>query len=314
MDTTFRAPFASVCRSFSEIYARAALLCGCSGKGGAGRSGSGTLRDNTPQVLTPQASGTVVYGNDYIDIDASHTEEGYFMVKYKGDNEKVKLRMAGPGGEEYYYLLSDSGEYETFPLPCGSGDYQVQILENITGDNYAIACSADLQVSVGDELRPFLYPNQYVNFSPDSQAVAKGKELAENTYSELDVITNVYHYIIGEITYDEEKARNVAYGYLPVIDETLSSGKGICFDYAALMSAMLRSQGIPTKLEIGYAGEAYHAWISTYIAEIGWVDKIIEFDGTSWVLMDPTLGANNDRASVAAYIGDGSKYMVKYSY
>ena len=49
--------------------------------------------------------------------------------------------------------------------------------------------------------------------------------------------------------------------------------KGICFDYAALMTAMLRSQGIPTKLEIGYSGEVYHAWISTYIDEIGWVDK-----------------------------------------
>lgn len=290
------------------------FLWGCGGNAGTGESGSGTFRDNTPQVLTPQASGTTVYGNDSTDIDASHTEEGYFMVKYTGDNDKVKLRIGGPDQSEYYYLLSDSGEFETFPLPCGSGDYQVQVLENITGDNYAIAFSVDLQVSIRDELKPFLYPNQYVNFREDSQAVAKGRELAESACSDLDVITNVYHYVIGSITYDEEKARNVEYGYLPVIDDTLATGKGICFDYAALMSAMLRSQGIPTKLEIGYAGEAYHAWISTYIEEIGWVDKIIEFDGTSWVLMDPTLGANNDKTSVAEYIGDGSKYIVKYSY
>lgn len=290
------------------------FLGGCGENVGAGKSGSGTPRDNTPQVLTPQAPGTTVYGNDSTDIDASHAEEGYFMVKYTGDNDKVKLRIGGPDQSEYYYLLSDSGEFETFPLPCGSGDYQVQVLENITGDNYAIAFSVDLQVSIRDELKPFLYPNQYVNFREDSQAVAKGRELAEKACSDLDVITNVYHYVIDSITYDEEKARNVEYGYLPVIDDTLATGKGICFDYAALMSAMLRSQGIPTKLEIGYAGEAYHAWISTYIEEIGWVDKIIEFDGTSWVLMDPTLGANNDKTSVAEYIGDGSKYIVKYSY
>jgi len=44
------------------------------------------------------------------------------------------------------------------------------------------------------------------------------------------------------------------------------------------MSAMLRSQGIPTKLEVGYSGEAYHAWISTYIKESGWVDNIIKFE------------------------------------
>ncbi len=35
------------------------------------------------------------------------------------------------------------------------------------------------------------------------------------------------------------------------------------------MTAMLRSQGIPTKLEIGYSGEAYHAWISTWIDGVG---------------------------------------------
>ena len=45
------------------------------------------------------------------------------------------------------------------------------------------------------------------------------------------------------------------------------------------MTAMLRSQGIPSKLEVGYAGESLHAWINTYIDEIGWVDKIIRFDG-----------------------------------
>lgn len=64
------------------------------------------------------------------------------------------------------------------------------------------------------------------------------------------------------------------------------------------MTAMLRSQGIPTKLEIGYSGEAYHAWISTWIDEIGWVDNVIEFDGTSWTLMDPTLAANNSAKAV----------------
>ena len=77
---------------------------------------------------------------------------------------------------------------------------------------------------------------------------------------------------------------------------------------------MLRSQRIPTKLEVGYSGEAYHAWISTYIADIGWIDKIIEFNGNTWTLMDPTLAASNDRSAVGKYIGDGSNYVVKYSY
>ena len=70
----------------------------------------------------------------------------------------------------------------------------------------------------------------------------------------------------------------------------------------------------PTKLEVGYSGEAYHAWISVYLHEVGWVDNIIEFDGKDWSLMDPTLAASNSASSVKKYIGDGSNYTVKYSY
>ena len=84
----------------------------------------------------------------------------------------------------------------------------------------------------------------------------------------------------------------------------MKTGKGICFDYAALMTSMLRSQRIPTKLEVGYAGETYHAWISTYVDDKGWVDDIIKFDGKDWQLMDPTLAASNDKESVKKYVND----------
>ena len=114
--------------------------------------------------------------------------------------------------------------------------------------------------------------------------------------------------------YDKEKANNVQYGYVPDPDQTLNDKTGICFDYASLTCAMLRSQGIPTKLEVGYVGEVYHAWISCYVDETGWIDNIIEFDGKDWSLLDPTLGANNKSKDVKKYIGDGSKYIVKYTY
>ena len=53
--------------------------------------------------------------------------------------------------------------------------------------------------------------------------------------------------------------------YLPDVDSTLSEKKGICFDFAALMCCMLRSQGIPTQLVIGYADACYHAWNRVYV-------------------------------------------------
>lgn len=289
------------------------LFCSCSGKGSSSAK-KGPVRDNATKVLVPEASGAVTYGTDIVTLDASHSDQGYLMVQYRGDNPKVKLQLTTPDGIEYIYLLSQSGAYETFPFTGGSGVYLAKILEQASGDMYSVAFSQDMEVAIADEYSPFLYPNQYVNFSPETKAVAKGAELAKGAHSDLEVVENVYNYVIKNVSYDTDKANNVEYGYLPNVDETLDSGKGICFDYAALMSCMLRSQNIPTKLEVGYAGEAHHAWISTYVDDKGWIDNIIEFDGNSWSLVDPTFAANSDSKALKEFIGDGDNYTLKYSY
>ena len=291
------------------------LLGGCSGSSSASRKEhSGPPRDSTPRVLTPSADGVTVYQNDFASIDTSNTSQGYVMVKYNGTNEKVKLQITCPDQSCYTYLISDRGAYDTFPLTAGNGSYALQVLENVAGDTYTVSLAQSINVSIEDEFLPFLYPNQYVNFHTDSKAVSKGSDLAKDTYSDLDVVQDIYNYVIKNISYDTEKAQNVSYGYVPDVDDTLSSKKGICFDYAALMTSMLRSQNIPTKLEVGYSGDAYHAWISTYIDDKGWVDDIIQFNGNTWQIMDPTLAATNDSAAVKKYVGDGSHYVVKYTY
>ena len=266
------------------------LLSGCGGSGSTEADHSGPRRNSTPQVLTPSADGTVVYQNDVAAIDASNTSQGYVMVNYNGSCEKVRLQITGPDQNCYTYLITEHGNYTAFPLTAGNGSYSIQVMENIGGDSYVLSLEQTVD------------------------AVKKGSELAEDTWTDLEVVQNIYNFVIKNISYDEEKAQNVSYGYLPNVDDTLASGTGICFDYAALMTAMLRSQNIPTKLEVGYSGDTYHAWISTYVDDKGWVDNIIEFDGDSWQIMDPTLGANNDSKSVKKYVGDGSHYVVKYTY
>ncbi len=314
---------------FSVLVFSAAFLTGCtvstdtasasdtSGSRGSssedGSAGSREKRATVQEHLLPEAPGTVTYGSTSVSIDASNTAEGYFMVKYTGAADKVKLQLQAPDGETYTYTLA-IGSYEAFPLSAGNGDYHLDVMEHAYDDMYALSYSADLSVTLNDEFRPFLYPNQYVWFTPDYKAVAFAAELSDNSSDDLDYVGKVYRYVTENIKYDDELAKNVKSGYLPNIDNTMETGKGICFDYASLMAAMLRSQGIPTKLVVGYSGDAYHAWINVYLKESGWVDKIIQFDGSSWSLIDPTLAANNSGASVKKYIGDGSNYTEKYSY
>ena len=270
---------------------------------------SGT-RGSTPVAYIGSADGTETYGNESVTIDASHKDEGYVMVDYTGNNEKVKLQITGPNDVTYTYNLH--GGYETFPFTAGSGSYNLGVFENIEGTSYATLFTQSIEVSITDELKPFLYANQYVNFAEDSETAKVGAELAYSANSDLEVVELVYNYIISNFTYDYDKAKTVPKGYLPVVDEILDKQTGICFDYAAVMATMLRTQNIPTRLEVGYMLEEYHAWISIYIDEHGWINGIIEFDGTEWKLMDPTFASSSKKP--LDFIMQTDKYITKYVY
>ena len=266
--------------------------------------------NSEPEVLEATSPGTQTATCDVSTIDYSNSSEGYITVNYTGENEKVKLQITGPDDVTYTYNLH--GDYETFPLTAGDGNYNIGVYENIEGTSYSTALSSDIAVTITNEFGPYLYPNQYVNFSATSKAVSKSADLAYYCSSDIEVVESVYNYLISNFTYDYEKAATVESGYLPDVDEIYTTNTGICFDYAAVMATMLRSQGIPTRLEVGYVDEAYHAWVSTYIQDIGWINGIIEFDGESWNIMDPTFASTS--SSPKDFITKDSQYLTKYVY
>ena len=137
------------------------------------------------------------------------------------------------------YTYSLYKDYSTFPLTSGDGTYQVGVYENVSDDRYTTLLSETFSVTLTDPLKPYLYPNQYVNFTADFLPVAKAEELADGASSDLDIISSVYNYIITHFTYDYSKASSVTSGYLPDIDEVFTSEKGICFDYAAVMTFLM---------------------------------------------------------------------------
>ncbi|MEA4919667.1 MAG: transglutaminase-like domain-containing protein [Clostridiaceae bacterium] len=267
-------------------------------------------------VLMPEASGKIVYSNQNAAIDASNSEQGYIMVKYTGSSTaKKKVIVTGPSKVRYTYDLNSNGQYEVFPMSDGSGGYTVGIYQNISGTKYGTVYTASMNIALQDEFAPFLLPNQYVNYNENSKATLKAAELTKDQPTILNKIDVIYKYVINNVAYDRQEAATVQSGYLPNVDEVLTTGKGICFDYAALMTAMLRSQGVPTKLVVGYSGTAYHAWINTWTKESGWLEGVIFFDGTTWKLMDPTYASSGKSGeAIMKYIGDGTNYSAKYLY
>lgn len=267
------------------------------------------------KVLVPEASGSEVYGEGEILLDASNASEGYVMLNYSGSNDKVRIQIVTPEEVTYNYTVAEYGTYRAYPLSGGSGTYGITVYELADAEKnlYAMTMTQEISVEISDEFKQFLYPNCYVEFDESSACVKKGEELAKGCDTDLDVVAAVYAYVTENITYDYEKAETVQTGYAPYPDDTLASGTGICFDYASLMSAMLRSQQIPTRLEVGYVGELYHAWLSCYVDDKGWVDDLIEFDGTDWTMMDPTMASGGGTKEVLR-LEEESGYITKLVY
>jgi len=223
-------------------------------------------------LLLPEAPGTTVYQKNGTTVDASHSDRGYIMVKQKKTNKKLKCRVS-LGGDTMTYDLNSDGGYEVYPLQLGSGKYKVQVFSQVSGSKYSPVSSLSFKAEIADETLPYLYPNQYVNYSKSTLAVQKAAELCAGLDGEREKFDVCYRYVVTHVVYDYIRAIAAGSGqldgYLPDVDDVYTNNKGICFDFAAILAAMLRSQGVPTKLVIGYADQTYHAWNEVYL-DGGW--------------------------------------------
>ncbi|MBQ3108080.1 MAG: transglutaminase domain-containing protein [Clostridia bacterium] len=249
-------------------------------------------------------------------MDISNAKNGTIKVKYTGGgSSRIKVQLIKTG--TYNYDLNTKGKYEEFPLNMGSGSYTVKVMQNIGGNRYTAVYATSISVTLTTEYAPYLTSSQYVNYDKDTKVISKAKSLCKGKTSDLKKIDAIYDYVIDLLNYDTKKAKTVKSGYLPNLDAIYNSKKGICFDYAAMLAAMLRSQGIPTRLVTGYVGKEglYHAWNEVYTKETGWVSKVISFDGRRWKLMDPTFASSgNSSKSIMDFIANTSNYRIKYTY
>lgn len=256
-------------------------------------------------VRIPTQPGKLVYQKNGYIVDYSNADLGYVSVSGPDDGNVKKVQLL-IGEVTYTYDLT-STTYTILPLQLGSGNYTVRMLKNSSGNAYTVMASTSFSAKVADELSVFLYPNQVVDYNLQTLAVNKSFEITKNDDSEVKRVYTIYHYVIDLINYDTAKAKLANDVYmLPVLDRIVNEKTGICFDYAALMTAMLRVQGIPTRLITGYTDLGYHAWVEIYLRDVGWINPRIYFKEKIWKRVDPTFDD-----SFGIYLG---KYQKKYTY
>ncbi|MBC7960920.1 MAG: transglutaminase domain-containing protein [Vallitaleaceae bacterium] len=230
------------------------------------------------------------------DVDFSLSNIGVVKVLLNtGSNVKSKL-IVQSGEVKYTYNIADGTDYVNFPLQLGNGNYVIKIYENTTGTKYKNVYAESADVVINPELGVYLISNQQINWSKTDDAIifaqkmidaalaAKVKKTkdAKATLTESEKIDVLYSYVVKNITYDYNKIKTLEYNYVPDIDLIIKAKSGICFDYSAVLAAMLRSQGIPAKLIKGYSTttSVYHAWNEIYLS----TEK-------RWVIVDTTYDA-----------------------
>jgi len=196
---------------------------------------------------------------------------------------KIRLRQIGQAGYDTYDLRND-GLFEAFPLRDGDGMYRVELYENVSGKTYTKVASLDFPVKLSRIDAAQLQPNQYVNYTTNSPVVGIANVLCNGIAEEAEKYNRICNYVIEHYRYDYVKAVLTKPGTLPDIDGTYRKGMGICQDLSAITVAMLRSQGIPAKLVVGYAGKQYHAWVTAKV-------------GNKEHFFDPTAAVSNKRLS-----------------
>jgi len=213
----------------------------------------------------------------YLDID--RVNDGIIGIAYNGEEDTRYKVVISKGSEEYYYDYFGPGT-EYFPLQSGSGNYKVSFLEGISGTKYRVIYTKNISADIKSDIMVFLQSVQNVNWNSEMAAVVLAEELVQGLTNVKDKVEAIYQYIISNIEYDYGKIDAVDSRYVPDVEGTLISKKGICYDYSALFASMLRSQGIPAKLVKGYTDnvDGYHAWNEVLI------------DG-QWVVIDTTYDA-----------------------
>lgn len=271
-------------------------------------------KPSPPQISEVSSPGKKVFAGDTATFDYSNCNDGYVSVNYTGNTRLKMLLKKGDSQFDYDIYPANGAQY--FTLAQGNGTYTAEVYDMLDNGKFVKLFGEQFDVKISDELRLFTYKNQYVSFNASSKCVNKASEVCAGCTTNIEKIAAVFGYVTDNITYDKALAASVTSGYIPDPDKVLAAGKGICFDYASLVAAMLRSQGVPTRLIIGYASpNIYHAWNEVYTPEKGWIAAEIALDGKGFKRIDATFYASaSNKQNFADYIAKSGNYSDVYVY
>lgn len=196
--------------------------------------------------------------------------------------------------KDYELVIDEYGnqyaEFDFSRQPAGTTqtikiDYQVVVNE----------LAYDLSACQGELPEEFIQPELHIE-SANPQIVALSNELRQGKSTVCQKVRAFYDYVSNELVYTPNGENWGAQAALGPMGAD-------CTEYASLLIALSRAQGIPARY---FEGLLYFDRGTDAIAKVehAWPD--VYMPGTGWVAMDPTLGRTlvNRDTYFAAYTPD----------
>ena len=269
-----------------------------------------------------------VWQNKYLTINTNTQSSGYIEVMYTDPNAfdirvKLKSTKKGQTNESCFWLqthFENSPITIKAPLVYGNGQYTLTVnsyMKGITGAFYTEKASLDINATNVNEQKAFTLSAGEVIFNSNMQFIKKANEIAATCSNDFEKVSKIYDWLTNYLNYGSKEYTALG-SYKCDIEKIYNNGSGVCYDFAVVLAAMLRSQGIPCKTVFGYyshINDTGHVWNEVYVPSSGSItsDKM-SITGNKWCRLDPTYSWNHTGKEAISFINDSSNYIWRYYY
>ena len=243
-----------------------------------------------------------VRDNEAVYVETDKAPNGVVTLHYDAPLENSVVAFVTNSTALYMYSIRSS--VTNIPLQMGDGAYEINVYEKMEDTKYIKILIANVVVDGLRDEEVYTNSIQMVDYEGYKDVIDEINKLLADAQGDREKVEIVYNYIITNYSYSTEKAEGVRAEYLPDLRDFFTTGKGICYDYASLFASVLRSNGIPTKLLMGYRNdvEKYHSWNEVLL------------DG-KWLAIDTSCDAQLVQAGIAVeMIKDSSIFSYTREY
>lgn len=271
----------------------------------------------------PAAAGLADLGPDQFFLTYSYTYQPRHRlvlaepIVQPADPTRVVVVSLGENGEQLPWLRQPTGEY----LPPRLPRRYLQVTQPESEEQRPPADLEENQIELFYRLPPLPGLQEWTTgvlqrlaeqgrlAGTNLQPLADGK-LPPESHEAVGRVLTAYLANSGEYTYSLELPRHDP-EIDPVLDFLWNAKRGHCQRFASALAVMLRSQGIPCRIVIGFRGveslgdgnyavrhSQAHAWVEALVPRLGPAGAPAHY----WLTLDPTpAGALTDSSSALAH-------------